>query len=48
MEIYPNKNVAVDGVHQLISYAKDFRLGFTGLRVRDNNNMNELFLINES
>jgi hypothetical protein len=30
-----NKNIAVDGVKKLVSYAKDFRLGFMELRVCD-------------
>jgi hypothetical protein len=30
-----NKNIAVDGVKKLVSYAKEFRLGFMELRVCD-------------
>jgi hypothetical protein len=35
MGVDKNKNIAVDGVKKLVSYAKDFRLGFMELRVCD-------------
>jgi hypothetical protein len=33
MDVDKNKNIAVDGVKKLVSYAKDFRLGFKELKV---------------